>query len=164
MSDANGFAVRRTVLEGFGMAPPPARKRQPPGYFDGLWGRRMLRAIALMTEEGGPDGECWDWLGAYSTRKGVPTYPALSMHVGGKRRVLKAYRVAFEAAFGPLPPGEQVHHRCGRRSCVRPEHLQATTGRDNVAEMLQRRALLARIEALEAALRSFQPDHPALED
>lgn len=139
------------------------RRRQPPGFFDGLYGRHLLRAIASMTWEGGPDGECWDWLGGYSSVRGVPTYPALSMAAGGRRRVLKAYRVAFEAAYGPLPPGEQVHHRCARTACVRPEHLQAATGRDNLAEMLTRRALEARIRALESALRAFEPDHPALD-
>lgn len=140
------------------------RRRQPPGYFDGLYGRRMLRAIATLTVEGGEFGECWDWVGAFTTHRGRPTYPALSMKVGGVRRVLKAHRVSFEAAFGPIPPGEEIHHRCGRTSCVRPEHLQSVTGGENLAEMRARRALEARIASLEAALRSFQPDHPALED
>lgn len=137
--------------------------RLPPNEFDGLSGRRMLRAIAARTVEGGDEGECWDWTGAFSTRKGVRQYPALSMKVGQKRRVLKVHRVAFEAAYGPLPPGEQVHHRCARSSCVRPEHLQAATGRENLAEMHARRALEARIASLERALNQFQPDHPALE-
>lgn len=141
-----------------------AATRVPPGYFDGLYGRAMLRAIASLTVPGGPDGECWDWQGAFSTKRGVPTYPALSMVYGGKRRVLKAHRVSFESAFGPLPSGEQVHHRCGRSVCVRPEHLQAATGRANVAEMLTRRALEARIRALEAALAAYEPDHPALDE
>jgi hypothetical protein len=143
-----------------------ARKRQPPGYYDGLYGRRMLRALAHFTVDGGTDGECWDWVGAYTGVKGggLVAYPALSMTVGGKRRVLKAHRVSYEAAFGPLPPGETVHHRCGRRRCIRPEHLQAASTRENVAEMLTRRALEARIASLEAALRGFRPDHPALED
>lgn len=141
-----------------------ARRRLPPGYFENLYGRALLRAIASVTTPGGPDGECWDWLGAFSTRNGKPTYPTLSMRVGGVRRNLKAYRVSFEAAFGPLAPGEQVHHRCARPSCVRPEHLQTATGRDNLAEMNARRSLEARIDALESALREWRPDHPALED
>lgn len=140
------------------------RTRQTPGEFDGLWGRRLLRAIAARTVEGGAGGECWDWTGAFTTRGGRPLYPALSMKVGGVRRVLKVHRVAFEAAFGPIPPGEQVHHRCGRSSCVRPEHLQSATGRENLAEMHARRALEARIAALETALRQFRPDHPALDE
>jgi hypothetical protein len=135
-----------------------------PGYFDGLYGRQMLRAIAALTVEGGDEGECWDWTGAFSTSRGVKTYPALSMKVGGVRRVLKTHRVSYEAAYGPIPPGEQVHHRCGRSSCVRPEHLQAATARENVAEMLVRRTLEARIAALESALRDFMPDHPALDE
>lgn len=132
------------------------RRRLPAGYFDGLYGRAMLRAIAMVTVEGGPDGECWDWVGAY-TGGGYP-----GCHVN--RRPARPYRLAFEAAFGPLPVGETIHHRCGRRSCVRPEHLQAASGRENVAEMLTRRALEARIEALQAALREWRPDHPALDE
>lgn len=138
--------------------------RLPPNYFEGLYGRQLLRALAAYTVPGGPDGECWDWIGGYSSRNGKPTYPNLSMKVGGVRRNLKAYRVSFEAAFGPLPPSEQVHHRCGRPSCIRPEHLQAATGRDNLAEMNARRSLEARIRALEAALKEWRPDHPALDD
>lgn len=141
-----------------------ARRRQRPGQFDNLYGRQLLRALAAMTTEGGPDGECWDWLGAFSTAKGRPTYPALSMSVGGRRRVLKAHRVSFAAAYGPIPPGEQVHHRCTRASCIRPEHLEAATGRANIGEMLTRRALEARISSLEAALRAYRPDHPALDE
>lgn len=138
--------------------------RVPPRYFDDLYGRELLRAIASLTTPGGPDGECWEWLGGFSTNKGQVTYPRLSMSQGGKRYVRSVHRVSYEAAYGPLPPGEQVHHRCGRRSCVRPEHLQLATGRENIAEMLVRRSLEARIAALEAALEEFRPDHPVLEE
>lgn len=137
-----------------------ARRRTPPHFFDGLYGRAMLRALATMTVDGGPDGECWDWVGSFTGgRNGRRGYPAARLN----GRPARPYRMAFEAAFGPLPPGEQVHHRCGRRSCVRPEHLQAATDRDNVAEMQARQALLRRIAALESALREWRPDHPALE-
>lgn len=138
--------------------------RVPRNYFDDLYGRELLRAIASLTVPGGPDFECWDWQAGYSTDKGRPSYPRLSMRLGGRRVVRSVHRVSYEAAYGPLPPGEQVHHRCGRRSCVRPEHLQLATGRDNVAEMLVRRSLEDRIAALEAALAEFRPDHPVLEE
>lgn len=141
-----------------------AATRIPAGYFDGLYGRNMLRAIASITTEGGPDGECWVWQGAFSSRNGHPTYPALSMRYAGRRRQRLVHRVAYEAAYGPLAAGEQVHHRCATTACVRPEHLQAVSGRDNTAEMASRRALLARIATLEAVLRAYEPDHPALDD
>lgn len=140
-----------------------ARKRQPRRLLDGLYGRRLLRALYSLTVPGGPDGECWDWVGGYSTTKGVPTYPAASIRQGGRRVVARPYRLAFEAAFGPVPTGESVHHRCGRRSCIRPEHMAAATTLENTAEMMARRALVRRIRSLERALREFRPDHPALD-
>lgn len=143
--------------------PSGERRRQPPGYFDGLHGRRLLRRIASLTAPGGPDGECWDWLGAYSGAPSGLGYPALSMKVHGVRRVCRAHRVAYMAAFGPVPEGEPLHHKCGRSCCVRPEHLTPVTAAENTAEMLARGALEARIRQLEAALAQFRPDEWATE-
>lgn len=44
----------------------------------------------------------------------------------GDRRVL-AHRAAYEAAYGPIPAGHQVHHRCETPLCVEPTHLEAVT-------------------------------------
>lgn len=130
--------------------------RLPPGTFDNLRGRELLRAIARHTVPGGPDGECWDWTGGFTRDKqGRPAYPSLSRRVGARRRVQGVHRVSFEAAYGPIPPGEQVHHRCTRTACVRPEHLEAITGAANMGEMLTRRALERRIADLEATLRQL---------
>ena len=64
-----------------------------------------------------------------------------------------AHRLVYERVVGPLPIGSVVHHACANRLCVRPEHLQAVTHHENVAEMLERKALLARIASLEERLR-----------
>jgi hypothetical protein len=61
----------------------------------------------------------------------------------------RAHRVAYELFIGELSDGAVVHHRCGNRACVRPEHLQATTHQDNLAEMLTRKALEDKIAKLE---------------
>jgi hypothetical protein len=43
----------------------------------------------------------------------------------GKRGVwLYAHRVAWEKANGPIPPGAHIHHICGTKACVNPDHLE----------------------------------------
>src|SRR6476659_8155590 len=69
---------------------------------------------------------CWVWTGA--TRSGG--YGVIRL---GSRSV-SAHRFAWEMANGPIPPsiltasGEKtgyfVTHLCGKRRCVRPDHLQ----------------------------------------
>lgn len=83
----------------------------------------------------------------------------------GTRQFL--HRVMAFAADGF--PGElraypSVHHLCGVRRCVRPEHLSKATDLLNTIESRARTALLDRIRALQEALREVQPDHSLLLD
>jgi hypothetical protein len=72
----------------------------------------------------GPDG-CWLWTGAVSdTGYG-------SIHADDDRRVLAAHRVAYELAYGPIPDGMMIDHRCHVRACVNPAHLRAATAKQN---------------------------------
>jgi hypothetical protein len=48
----------------------------------------------------------------------------------GTRKVL-AHRFAYELAKGQIPAGLQADHRCRRRNCVNPDHLEAVTGQIN---------------------------------
>lgn len=41
-------------------------------------------------------------------------------------KLLLAHRVAYELLVGPAE-GMQLHHVCGVRNCVRPDHLEAVT-------------------------------------
>lgn len=34
------------------------------------------------------------------------------------------HRAAYEIEHGPIPHGAQIHHVCGNKLCINPEHLQ----------------------------------------
>jgi hypothetical protein len=63
------------------------------------------------TEDG-----CWEWQHPVSEGR----YPTMRC---GKNSV-RAHRFAFEVAFGPISKGADIHHRCGNKLCVNPNHLE----------------------------------------
>lgn len=46
-----------------------------------------------------------------------------------------AHRMAWEAAYGPIPVGTSVLHHCDNPPCTRADHLFLGTQRDNVLDM-----------------------------
>ena len=68
-------------------------------------------------------GECWEWTGSLSPEG----YGRIS--VGG--RPMYAHRLSCEDAHGPIPDGYTVDHLCRVRKCVRPDHLEPVTQREN---------------------------------
>ncbi len=66
---------------------------------------------------------CWLWTGT-TDKDGY-----------GKRSVnnktIRAHRVSYEMAYGPIPKGLFVCHRCDTPGCVRPDHLFLGTVQDN---------------------------------
>ncbi|MGW2169162.1 HNH endonuclease signature motif containing protein [Streptomyces sp. NPDC001705] len=69
---------------------------------------------------------CWEWRGSPSQK-----YPAFK--VAGEAR--KVHRIAYELAYGRIPPTWVVLHRCDNTRCVRPDHLRVGSQRDNVLDM-----------------------------
>lgn len=73
---------------------------------------------------------CWEWQGA---RDGAG-YGALSVN----GRVEVATRFAWEITHGPIAPGLVVRHKCDNPPCVRPDHLELGTPKDNQQDKAQR--------------------------
>lgn len=68
-------------------------------------------------------GPCWEWARCRSAHGGYG-------RVGGQR----AHRYAWTIAYGPIPNGLCVLHRCDNPPCVRPDHLWLGTQVDNMRD------------------------------
>lgn len=71
---------------------------------------------------------CWLWTGATKDgyRYGIIGPP------GGHGSPIRAHRLSWELANGPIPSGMVICHSCDEPRCVRPEHLFLGTQRDNL--------------------------------
>lgn len=119
--------------------------RTPDGRF-ALGAMPIDRAWAKVDRRGTDD--CWPWTGSLNS----DGYP--QMVVGGRkaRRVVRPYRLIYEAVNGPLVAGMTIDHEChngdplcpgGRfclhRRCCNPTHLVQRTNIENIARATQRR-------------------------
>lgn len=89
--------------------------------------------------EHGADDECWLWTaakGGKDKRYGV-------INRGGRGTGMEyAHRVAWMLAYGTIPAGMEVDHRCKHTLCVNPAHLRIVTPLRN--KQLERRETCGR--------------------
>ena len=78
---------------------------------------------------------CWEWTG-YRKPQGYGQYGN-----GRDGSPVKAHRFAYELLVGPIPDGLELDHLCRNPSCVRPDHLEPVTHREN---MLRSHSFIAR--------------------
>lgn len=97
------------------------KKRKSPPTIP--WRERFDRHV--MPE---PNSGCYLWT-ATTNEKGYGRF-----NMDG--RLESAHRVAWAAAFGPIPEGMQVLHKCDIPCCVNPAHLFLGTNDDNLADKI----------------------------
>lgn len=73
---------------------------------------------------------CWIWQGARAG--GSLKYGIIAFH----RKTVNAHRLSWILAFGEIPKGMMVLHRCDVPLCVNPEHLFLGTAMDNIRDMI----------------------------
>ena len=74
---------------------------------------------------------CWPWTGT-TDRDG---YGVIGDE---RRRQIRAHRIAYERAYGPVPPDQYVLHRCDNPPCCNPAHLKLGTLTDNSNDKVSR--------------------------
>lgn len=69
------------------------------------------------------DDGCWLWTAGGNGRYG-------RFYFGGVNTY--AHRVSYELCVGPIPDGLVIDHLCRNTMCVRPDHLEAVTQKENL--------------------------------
>lgn len=98
-------------------------------------------------------GDCWEWQGSRD-RKGYGR-----VGLGGRAAGTGLAHVAsWVMAFGPVPEGMNVLHRCDNPPCVRPSHLFLGTVRDNALDALAKGRLYVQRSDYRPASRKLTDD------
>lgn len=86
------------------------------------------------------NNDCWDWTGARRARAGQPYDNLYGMYnMNGK--MIGAHVASFILFKGPVPAGLDVAHKCHRKCCVNPDHLEAQTRSQNCKESYKDRSM-----------------------
>lgn len=81
--------------------------------------RALVGFVARISPD--PETGCWVWVGPQDSRGYGVFYPHLD---DGLQHHLLVHRLAYELGIGELPFGYHVHHKCQRKTCCNPSHLE----------------------------------------
>lgn len=97
--------------------PPPPQIKFNQGNLKRFWGK---------VNKSEDDGGCWEWIG----HKDKGGYGKCNFNDKGFR----AHRASYIIAYGNIPEGKLICHKCDRPSCIRPDHLFLGTNLENIAD------------------------------
>ena len=72
---------------------------------------------------------CWNWTAG--TRRGGYGQFFIRKRADRSHVVATAHRFCYEALLGEIPDGLEPDHLCRNPACVRPDHLELVTHREN---------------------------------
>lgn len=75
--------------------------------------------------------DCWIWNGPFRSSDKTK-YGIFFTYNNGKQITNGAHRYIYEQLIGTIPNGLVIDHLCNTPSCVNPNHLNATTQKENV--------------------------------
>ncbi len=87
---------------------------------------RLYAKLAVKGED-----DCWEWNGW--------RHPQGHGQIGLNGTLIYTHRAAWQIAYGPIPEGMYVCHKCDNPPCCNPKHLFLGTAKDNVQDMLTKR-------------------------
>lgn len=77
-----------------------------------------------------PNSGCTLWLGAVDESTGYGMFA-----LGTRRPTIRAHRLAWVLAYGSIPDGKFVLHKCDFKLCVNVRHLYLGTQSDNMRDV-----------------------------
>ena len=77
-----------------------------------------------------PSGDCLVW-GGGKTSNGYGRF-GIGSRTDNSRRLVSVHRHVYEDQFGPIPDGLEIDHLCRNPLCVRLDHLEVVTRRENI--------------------------------
>lgn len=90
-----------------------------------VWQRFISKVeIDFINLWAGVNTPCWKWV-ALKTDKGYG-----QIYIKGK--YIYAHRYIWEKYNGKIPPKHTIDHLCRNPACVRPDHLEVVTYKENV--------------------------------
>lgn len=115
---------------------------------------RFWSKVALPT---GPGDACWEWRAGHTPRGyGVFCTKGWGPPYG---RQTYAHRISWLMAFGPIPDGMGVLHRCDNPCCVNPSHLFLGTQGDNMADAKTKGRIVSRTRLSDETVAAIRHRH-----